>query len=133
MTESCGCIPQDCSVCFSLAASQCPDTINIPCGLTPGNPYYLWVRDHFGNLFSDFVTVGSNGSVDLVAASFPTGMFIEDAVFELFLTTNSDGTGIVTMNFTPTATCVSLNIATTLITDECGNILMTETNQLITE
>lgn len=133
MPQFCGCIPQDCTACHSLTASQCPDTINIPCGLTPGNQYYLWVRDHFGNLFYDLITVNGNGSVDLVAANYPNGMFIEDSVFELFLTTNIDGTGLITINFTPTATCVSLLIETTVLTDECDNLLTDENDFILSE
>ena len=124
MAQYCGCVEPDCSVCYSLTADYCPDTINIPCGLTPLTQYYVWVEDRFGNLFYDLITSDANGDVDIVCSNFPDIFKSDSGVMTVFVTVNDTPDNLLTLNFPTPTNCVALSVSPPIyLTDKCGNFL----------
>ena len=108
----CGIIDANCDDCYELSVASCLTTINVPCtNLTNGVTYYLWIRDKFQKLYYSTVVGKSNGSFDITASDFPTGMFTKIfGVLDIFLTTNSTGVTIQPMTFITNYNCVILSV-----------------------
>ncbi|HET6255849.1 MAG TPA: hypothetical protein VFE32_17360 [Puia sp.] len=56
-------------------ANAAVDNITINAHLTPATEYWYIVTDKFGNEYTKQVTADENGSFELLAADFPTGLF----------------------------------------------------------
>lgn len=124
--QYCGCRPENCTACYELMASYCPSTINIPCNLTPGDQYYLWV-EFLSNLYADVVTVNGDGSVYIDTANFPEIFNASSGALFVFLTVTDTPDVAVTMNFATPSTCVSLKVNNPVfLVDECDNYLTDE-------
>ena len=128
MGRICDPIPLSCDHCFVIDLTQ-DDLINVGAGLAPASTYYLWITDKFGNQYSDPITVNSDGSFDIDAANYPSGMFNPSAgVFDLFLSSDTGGSDIIPMMFN----AIAFNCLKFIIT--CENFLLTENNEpIITE
>ncbi len=102
----------DCSICKELTKAY-NTSINIAAGLTPAANLYLWVTDKFGNQYRIIVTVAGDGSFNISTSLFPAGMFNQFAgSFDLFLTSDINGTTVVDMIFTSTHyKCLKLKIS----------------------
>lgn len=112
MTKICFCIPRSCASCYELEASYCPSSITLPVGLAPAATYYMFVRDRFDNIYRDQVTINASGNIEMDLTAYPTGFFAyEMGVIEITLSQFADGTVPITLNTTPSATCISLTVA----------------------
>ena len=107
-------LPSSCDYCYSTM-SYCDLTdINLSVGLTNsgGSTAYLWIKDKFENLYRDFITINSDGSVDINTNNFPDGMF--NYTFGptlMFLSSDIDGNSLIDMNILSiTYSCVDLII-----------------------
>ena len=130
MAELCGCIDNNCDECFELSVAYCPDQlINISAGLTPAASLYLWIRDKFGNLWYDTITVNADGSFDIDTDNFTTGMFTPTfGALDIFLSTDDKGANIVPMTFNLIAdNCLILSVGEPVyLTDDTGCIILTD-------
>lgn len=127
--QYCGCVTDDCAICYPLVTDYCSGEIDISCGLLPLTHYSIFIQDHFGNIYySDEITDG-NGIIPIFATSFPTGLFnARNGAMKIWFTLYADPADAstpVTLTFgQTTTTCISLTISPPVyITDECGNYL----------
>lgn len=137
MIPICFCISTDCSECYEHSVSYCPSEINISAGLTPAATLYLWIRDKFGKIWDDIITVEADGSFDINMSNFPTGMFTPSfGSLDIFLTSDAQGQTVVPVTFNATEyNCIMLSVSEpvyltddtdcVLLTDEDGNNLTT--------
>lgn len=96
-------IPQGCSVCYEASftnASTIDTGISLPAG-----SYYLWIRDQFGNLYNDPITIASNGNDAIInTANFRGGMFNQYAgAMDLFISTDSGGQDLASFTISGTS------------------------------
>lgn len=137
LTPICQCLYVDCSDCFDMNVSYCPSSpININAGQTPAIQIYLWVRDKFGNLYNDFVTVNGDGSVDIDLTHFPKGMFTpEFGSVDMFLTSDADGKLVLPMGTlypAETFNCIFISVdSPVFLTDDTECFLLTDDNDNI--
>ena len=70
-------IPTTCDSCYEFTYPvQCLDILNVPCSnLTPGDTYYLYVRDKFNNVFEADVIADPWGGFNIDVLDFPLGIF----------------------------------------------------------
>lgn len=108
--QICNPLALDCSICKELTKAY-NTSINIAAGLTPAANLYLWITDKFGNQYRVIVTIANDGSFNILTSLFPAGMFNQYAgKFDLFLTSDINGTTVVPMNFTTPFNCLKLKI-----------------------
>jgi len=127
--QYCGCVTDDCTICYPLTAPFCSGEIDVSCGLTPATHYNVFIQDHFGNIyFSDEITDG-NGIFPIYSVSFPSGLFnARNGSLKVWFTlynSPADASNPVTLTFgLTTTTCIQLTVSPPVyITDECGNYL----------
>lgn len=138
MIPICFCISKNCDECYEQSISYCPNEINILAGLIPAATLYLWVRDKFGKIWDDIVTVNGDGSFDINMSNFPTGMFTASfGSLDIFLTSDSDGGTVVPVTFnTVEYNCLILKVNEPVyLTDDSGCVILTDDsgNPLIAE
>jgi len=99
----------NCDYCFMLQLPyQAP--INVLAGLPLASAFYLWVTDKFGNQYEDLILVNPNGSFDIDLTNYPTGMFNPlNGSFDIFITSDLEGTTIVPMIFGASFNCLKLS------------------------
>lgn len=103
-------IDVNCDECYEV--SRADSSLNFIYGLTPSTQYYLWVIDKFRNVYRNLFTSGVDGSFDIDLADYPSGMFNQYAGdFEVFISTDVDGSNIVAMTVYATPyNCLILSI-----------------------
>jgi hypothetical protein len=133
MKQYCGCIDQDCSVCYEIEAPYCFDFVALPSLPDPNATYVVWIRDKFGNLY--FAEIKADGGVFyLTVGDFSHEIFsLEFGCLTIFASTDSDGLFIApfTVGYTE-YNCITLcTLAPVYLTDECGNYLTDESGNYI--
>jgi hypothetical protein len=128
----CWCLPINCDVCYTYIIPYCPPTlINIPTtNLTYNSTYYLWIRDKFGNVWTDTVLGLSDGTFNINQANFPTGMWTEDfGPIDIYLSTDNLGTIVKPLQlygYSP-YNCLILSVAGPIyLMDDSGCIYLTD-------
>lgn len=131
----CGCIEENCDTCLKYSVPFCPPT-NILVTTTnltdPNLDYFVWIKDKFGNIFTDQVPTNNNGNFFIRTNNFPVGMFAPN-FGDLDLYINSDnGSGqilqpIIINNIPYNCLIFSIN-KPIYLTDDSGCILLTDDN-----
>jgi len=111
MSKICITIPDECKSCYKLCIEYCPTGINIQPKLNPDTKYYLFVVDHFGNVWRDDITINQDGSFDIDLANYPSGFFTSSSgAVNIFLSENEDGSNPIDMTFDGTVyNCVLIS------------------------
>jgi hypothetical protein len=110
MSIVCTNIEANCDECKSELGVVCFATLNIKTELSANTSVYLWVRDKFGNLYRDPIMTEYDGAIIIVSDDFPDGLFHLPQIFDLFVTSDINGSTVLPMFSSPTYNCIKLTI-----------------------
>lgn len=123
-----------CSDCYPIRFTSCtPQEVDL--GLDANTTYYLWVYDHFNNVYVVAVTTDGGGVFTFDPDDFPKGLFANGS-FVMYISDNSHSNSSEAFNVGVTAyNCVLLTYSSITLLEylllEDGSYLLLENNQKI--
>lgn len=123
-----------CKDCYPVRFTSC-FTQEVELGLEGNTTYYLWVYDHFNNVYVVSVTTDGNGSFIFDPNDFPEGLFAVGS-FVIYISDNDDTNSREPFNVEEQAyNCVLLTYSSIKILEylllEDGSYLLLENNKKI--
>jgi hypothetical protein len=108
----------NCDECYEMSFDDCSD-ITISAGLTPTTTYYAVLVDKFNKQYIQQVTIAGDGSFTVDSSLLPNGLLTAfSGKFEIYLSTQSDGSDTVPLNVSTTA----LNCVMATFTNETSEV-----------
>ncbi len=108
--QVCDTIVVNCDECKEVLSDVCFTSLNIKTELAASTSVYMWVRDKFGNLYRELIMTEYDGAIIITSDDYPDGLFQLPQIFDLFVTSDEDGTDVLPLFSSPTFNCMKLNI-----------------------